>query len=156
MEVSEFLDYRKARAKKNLPVVMSQREIPLFLKQLTGTHQLMAKIQYGAGLRISDVVRLRVKDLDFDNGYIPVRAGKGNRDRRCHLPQSIVESLKQHLVRVKELYNKDREAGVPGVYLPSALARKYPKAGEQWIWQWVFPSRQLRACHKITSNEMRD
>lgn len=101
------MDYKKAKAKKNLPVVMSQAEIPLFLKQLKGTHLLMAKIQYGAGLRISDVVRLRIKDIDFSNGYLLVRAGKGNKDRMCHLPESIIDDLKNHLLRVWELFDKD-------------------------------------------------
>ena len=113
------------------------------LAQLSGTYRLMGQLQYGTGMRISDLVRLRVKDIDYANGYILLRFGKGKKDRRVQLPKSLIEPLKDHLAKVEALFKADRADKVAGVYLPSSLERKYPKAGEQWIWHWVYPSRQL-------------
>lgn len=135
------------RAKKGerLPVVLSVPETVALLGQLEGTHKLMASLLYGGGLRVSECVRLRVKDIDFDAGLLFVRAGKGNKDRSTLLPAAIVPALKEHLVRVRELHERDRVAGVAGVHMPDALARKYPKAASEWAWFWVFPSRSLSA-----------
>ena len=143
MDPPKSLLFKKAKIKKNLPVVLHVNEIKELIGQLRGTHRLMARLQYGTGMRVSDLVRLRVKDIDFENGYILVRFGKGQKDRRVQLPRSLVEDLKTHLLKAEDLFNEDRENEVAGVYLPEALERKYPKAGERWIWHWVFPSRQL-------------
>jgi integron integrase len=103
----------------------------------------MAGLMYGAGLRLMETVRLRVKDVDFGYNRITVRDGKGGKDRVTMLPQSIKPSLESHLADTKRLFRSDRREGVDGVYLPSALARKYPQAGVSWAWQYVFPSSSL-------------
>ncbi len=128
---------------KRLPVVLSTSEVNRLLAQLDGTHALMARLLYGTGMRLMECVRLRVKDVDFDNCQIVVRDGKGGKDRVTVLPQALHAPLREHLKRVHTLYEADREAKRPGVYLPHALAKKYPKAGTEWGWQWLFPSRTL-------------
>ncbi len=90
-----------------------------------------------------DLCRLRVHDLDFDNGLIVLRQGKGDKDRATLLPKRLVPALKKHLDSVRELFRADRAAGVGPVYLPAALGRKYPNAGTEWGWQWVFPASKL-------------
>lgn len=143
MEIPEKLEYGKARIKRNLPVVLHQKEVMKFLEQLPGTYQLMGELQYGTGMRVSDLLRLRVKDMDYENGYIIVRFGKGEKDRHVQLPNRLIKRLQDHIRKIKVIYHQDRDNGIAGVYLPSALERKFPKAGVEWIWQWVFPSRQL-------------
>jgi integron integrase len=103
----------------------------------------MAELIYGGGLRVMECCRLRVQDVDFDNNLLRVRAGKGDKDRTTLLPQAVHESLRAHLIRVRTLFDQDRAAAVAGVHLPDALDRKYPNAGVEWPWFWVFPSRNL-------------
>jgi integron integrase len=103
----------------------------------------MAEVIYGGGLRVSDCCRLRVKDIDFDSGLLFIHAGKGDKDRTTLLADSAKPALRTHLERVKGLYENDRKAGLPGVSLPDALSRKYPNAGTEWGWFWVFPSPVL-------------
>ncbi len=103
----------------------------------------MLKLMYGAGLRLMECMRLRVKDLDFGNGLVLVRDGKGGKDRRTPLPASLEGALREHLAGMRKVHEQDREAGVAGVWLPGALERKYPSAGGEWAWFWVFPSRRL-------------
>jgi integron integrase len=103
----------------------------------------MAKLLYGSGLRVSECVRLRVKDLDFEQRHLAVRDGKGARDRITLLPESVVPALKDNLQRVRQIYQRDLRQGYGSVYLPYALVRKYPEAPRQWVWQYVFPSPQL-------------
>ncbi len=133
------------RAKKGerLPVVLSEEEVRRLWEHVEGTAALMLKLAYGGGLRISEVVRLRVQDLDFDQGLILVRSGKGDKDRSTLFPRKIMDPIKEHLKRVKELHEQDLAGGHGLVYLPDALARKYPNAERQWGWQFVFPSRSL-------------
>lgn len=102
----------------------------------------MAELTYGTGLRLMELLRLRVHHLDLARLQVAVFTGKGDKDRITVLPASLVEPLRAHLKRLKELYATDRQAGLPGVWLPEGLARKFPKAGERWTWQWVFPSRE--------------
>ncbi len=137
------MEYRRARPRKSLPVVLSMTEVNQLIIHLPNTCWLMSKVQYGAGLRLNELLRLRVKDIDFEQHAIFVRAGKGGKDRRTLFPESLREPIKEHLERLKALYEEDRLNGTAGVYLPEALSRKYPKAGEKWIWQWVFPSHKL-------------
>src|SRR5690606_12566527 len=134
---------KRAKRPKHLPVVRTQQETRSLLAQLNGTYKLMASLLYGAGMRLMEVVRLRVKDIDFDYGQIVVRNAKGAKDRVVPLPQTIVPPLQEHLIKVRELYKEDRKRGLPGVYLPDALLRKYPRTGEEWIWQFVFPSGRV-------------
>lgn len=136
-------DFTRAKRPKRLPVVLTRNEVNRLLDQMTGTYGLMAGLLYGGGLRLMECVRLRIKDVDFEQGHIVVRDGKGQKDRITILPDRYKQALKTHLVRVKEIYEKDRKAGLATVFLWPTLERKYPHAAREWIWQYVFPSGQL-------------
>ena len=126
-----------------MPTVLTRREVENLLAAMRGTKHLMASLLYGAGLRLTECLKLRVKDVDFEYRQILVRDGKGAKDRVTMLPGSVVEPLKVHLVRVKALHERDRARGCGDVELPHALARKYPKAPGEWGWKFVFPSYRL-------------
>jgi len=145
LDLSVADDLSPIRSKKpvRLPVVLSQKEVVSVLSQMGGTRGLIARLMYGGGLRVMEILRLRIQDVDFANGYLMIRDAKGGKDRTTLLAPSIVNALKKHLVGVKLLFNQDLDAGVAGVYLPGSLAKKYPKAGKTWEWQYVFPSRNL-------------
>jgi len=130
----------RAKRPKRLPTVLSKKEALLILSCMTGTNQLMAKLLYGSGLRVSECVRLRVKDLDFTLRQLIIRDGKGGKDRVTVLPQSLIPVLELHLLRIKRLHEEDLTNGFGSVYLPHALERKYPHANREWIWQYIFPS----------------
>ncbi|MFZ0061470.1 MAG: integron integrase [Pyrinomonadaceae bacterium] len=130
----------RAKRSKRLPVVFSRAEVQAVLAHLSGTHHLIASLLYGAGLRLNEAIRLRVKDLDFAANQITVREGKGDKDRVTMLPQSIRHSLQEHLTRVRVLHDLDLREGFGRVFLPNALARKYPNADRAWGWQYVFPA----------------
>ena len=133
----------QARVPKRLPVVLTVKEVQAVLAELTGTHKLMAGLLYGAGLRLMEAVRLRVKDVEFSRGEIIVRDGKGGKDRVTMLPDAAAAPLKLHLARVKALHNQDLAEGFGEVYLPFALDKKYPNAAKEWGWQYIFPSVNL-------------
>ncbi|MCL5801417.1 MAG: integron integrase [Gammaproteobacteria bacterium] len=133
----------RAKAPKRLPVVLTREEVQAVLTRLEGTYWLMASLLYGTGLRIMEAARLRVKDVDFARREILVRDGKGFKDRVTMLPSTLAEPLKAHLQRVKDLHQQDLEAGFGAVYLPYALDKKYPNAGRDWAWQYVFPAAKL-------------
>ena len=137
------VDAVRSRKKQRLPVVMSKEETHRVLSAMNGTTQLMAKLLYGSGLRLMECIRLRVKDIDFELNEIRVHSGKGDKDRLVPLPESIKTALKTHLERVKLIHEHDLAEGNGEVYLPQALARKYPKAGKEWEWQYVFPSHKI-------------
>lgn len=137
------LDPVRAKRPKRLPTVLSRQEAHATLNCMSGETQLMAKLLYGAGLRVSECVRLRVKDLDFDQRVVIIRDGKGGRDRATILPESLVDPLQTHLIRVQAIHAKDLKQDVGTVYLPHALQVKYPQANREWIWQYAFPSSQL-------------
>jgi integron integrase len=126
-----------------LPVVLTESEVRALLAKLEGTRWLMVSLLYGTGMRLLECLRLRVKDVDFEMRQITIRAGKGDRDRVTMLPGSLIEPLRDHLVRVKALHEADLKDGYGEVSLPFALARKYPSAGRSWPWQYVFPSGKL-------------
>ena len=134
-----------ARSKRpqRLPSVLSKNEVQQLLTTMSGTPQLIAKVLYGTGLRLMETMRLRVKDIDFERNQIVVREGKGNKDRVTMLPSSLKSRLEEHLQGVKRLHEQDVAAGVAGVHLPNALERKYPRAGHEWAWQYVFPAKSL-------------
>ncbi len=132
-----------AQRPKRLPVVLTTDEVEALLARVHGTVGLMLRLIYGTGMRIMECVRLRVKDVDFARGEIVIREGKGSKDRVTMLPTSLAASLQQHLARVKTLHESDLKAGFGDVYLPYALARKYPNAGREWCWQYMFPSSKL-------------
>ncbi len=142
MEIGEIQALR-TRGSKHLPTVLTPDEASRILVFLSGQIQLMAKLLYGSGLRVSEVLRLRVKDIDFEQSQVIVRDSKGNKDRVTMLPQSLQEPLREHLTRVKTIYEADQKNNVNGVELPHALARKHSNAGREWAWQWVFPSEDL-------------
>jgi integron integrase len=133
----------RARVPKRLPVVLTRDEVHAVLSRLSGTHWLIASLLYGAGLRIMEALRLRVKDVDFARNEILVRDGKGFKDRVTMLPAALAAPLAEHLKRVKTLHAQDLAAGRGAVYLPYALERKYPGAARDWAWQYVFPSANL-------------
>src|SRR5919109_4769319 len=130
------------RAKKapRLPVVLTRGEVQALLSYLDGSEKIMATLLYGAGLRLMECCRLRVKDIDFSQNQIVVRAGKGDKDRYTMLPATVKESLINHLDDRKRQHQNDVEKNLGRVVLPNALDRKYPKAGQEWGWQWVFPA----------------
>lgn len=129
-----------AKRTKHLPVVLSQREAHVVLNELHGVYQLITQLLYGSGLRVTECLSLRVKDLDFDREEVTVRSGKGAKDRRTMLPNTISQPLKDHLERVRLNYKQDLKEGFGSVYLPGRLSRKYPNAAREWIWQYVFPA----------------
>ncbi|MCX5812170.1 MAG: integron integrase [Proteobacteria bacterium] len=133
-----------ARAKKGtyLPVVLSSEEVKRLLSCMDGQYLLMAQLLYGCGLRLSECLRLRVKDIDFENSLVLVHSGKGDEDRSLVLPKMIKEALKKHIADTKIMHEKDIAIGYGEVSLPNALDKKYPNAGKSWVWQWVFPARR--------------
>lgn len=110
---------------------------------MSGTALLMAKLIYGSGLRLRECLQLRVQDLDFGRGVVIVRMGKGKKDRETVFPEKLKPALRKHLEKVRAIHERDRKNDLPGVQLPHALERKYPNAGKEWIWFWVFPADQV-------------
>ena len=130
----------RAKEPRRLPVVLSSDEVTAILRNLDGLHWLAACLLYGSGLRLMECIRLRVKDIDFDHRAIFVRAGKGAKDRVVTLPDALLIPLQRHLSSVKNTHEKDLADGYGQVWLPHALARKYPRAPAEWGWQYVFPA----------------
>ena len=133
-------DVVRAKKPHRIPVVLTQDEVKAVLAHLSGTTWIMATLLYGAGLRLLECLRLRVKDVDFTYNQIVVRDGKGRKDRVTMLPQQVKAPLQRHLHDVQQLHAQDVQAGAGHVYLPYALERKYPNASREWIWQYVFPA----------------
>jgi integron integrase len=136
-------EFERAPRSRRVPVVLSQEEVGRVLGQLSGTMQLIGQVLYGTGLRLMEGLRLRVKDVDFARGQVVVRGGKGDKDRVTMLPEVVSPALEQHLRKVRALHQTDLAVGCGKVWLPEALRRKYPRAEEEWGWQWVFPSAEL-------------
>jgi integron integrase len=143
VEMGDISGTVRAKRGQKLPVVLSVEEIKSVFEHMSGTALLIAHILYGAGLRLMELARLRVKDVDFDMNVITVRSGKGDKDRTTVLPASVKDRLRAHIAKVKSLHEKDLSEGHGEVYLPDALARKYPNAGKVLGWQYVFPSAKL-------------
>jgi integron integrase len=137
------VDALRAKRPKRLPTVLSKDETLRLIGCLSSVHQLMAKLIYGSGMRLMECLRLRVKDLEFERRAIIVRDGKGAQDRVTVLPDSLIPLLQEHLQRVKALHEQDLAQGYGAVYLPDALARKYPNADREWGWQYLFPASSL-------------
>jgi integron integrase len=129
------------RAKKShyLPTVLTKEEVQAIIQRLSGEHKLLVQLLYGTGLRLSEGLSLRIKDLDFSQQQIVVRDTKGHESRVTMMPTSLAPYLQEHLTRTRYLHERDLEQGYGNVYLPFALNRKYPNADKQWIWQYVFP-----------------
>ena len=130
----------QAKRPKRLPVVLTPTEVRELLLHMDGTTGLIAQLLYGTGMRLLEALRLRVKDVEFARREIVVREGKGNKDRVTVLPENLMAPLQAQLQKARLLHEKDLAAGLGRVYLPHALAAKYPQADQSWAWQWVFPS----------------
>lgn len=133
----------RARRSRHLPVVLSRSEAGQVIGCLTGTHQLMASLLYGSGLRLLECLRLRVKDIDFELHQISVRDGKGFKDRLTMLPEALTPQLQSHLQRTRRIHESDLAHGHGSVFMPYALDRKLQGANQEWIWQYVFPAIEL-------------
>ena len=135
---------KRVQHRYRVPVVLIQDEVRAVLNQMHGTPKLMAQLLYGAGLRVTECITLRVKDTDFGSTTISARAAKGNKDRTTVLPEQLISPLQQHLIRVASLHNDDVLRGGGFAPLPGGLDRKYPNASKSLAWQYVFPSSVLR------------
>ena len=161
-ELGQLGETLRAHRVRRLPVVLSRDEIQRLLAATEGTPGLMMGLLYGTGMRLMECLRLRVQEVDFGRGTILIRAGKGNKDRTVMLPGKLREPLEAHFVRLRGLHEADRKAGLPGVALPYALEVKYPRAGLEWGWQWVFPSKEpgidprtgIRRRHHLHENSL--
>jgi len=130
----------RAKRPQRLPVVLTKEEVKKVIDHMNGLPRLMAILLYGGGLRLMECCHLRIKDIDFSRNEIVIRAGKGDKDRHTMLPTAIKESLSKHIEAVRYQQQKDIEKGLGRVAMPNALERKYPNAGREWPWQWVFPA----------------
>ena len=144
----------RSKRKLSPPTVLTQEEVQQVLRMISGTHALMAKLLYGAGLRLMECVRLRIQDVDFGQDILYVRGGKGGKDRTTIFPQNICEELRLHIERVTDLHHRDLKEGYGEVYLPEALSRKYPNAARETRWQYVFPAKK-RSIDPRSGREMR-
>ena len=132
-----------ARQNRRLPVVLTVNEVEKIFSEMSGINKLMARLIYGCGLRLQECLQLRIKDVDFEQSLVIIRSGKGDKDRRTMLPEAVKEELVKHITETRVIYEKDRNAKLNGVQLPGALERKYPNAGKEWGWFWIFPSQTL-------------
>ena len=130
----------RAKGSRRLPVVLTPDEVARLIGGLHGTHRLLGALLYGTGMRIMEALRVRVKDIDFGGNAILIRDGKGAKDRITMLPDRVAQPLRRHLAAVQQLHQRDLDEGFGSVWLPVALARKYPAAAREWAWQYVFPA----------------
>ncbi len=142
-EIGNISNVVRAGYKQRLPIVLTVKEVEKIFDNMSGLYRLMAMLTYGCGLRLNECISLRIKDVDLEQNVVIVRAGKGDKDRRTVLPERVKGDLINHIGSVRQLYERDRRANLNGVALPSALERKYPNAGKEWGWFWLFPSRSL-------------
>jgi len=136
-------EVEQAKKPKRLPVVLTEKEVQALLAQIPQAYAMLARLMYGTGMRLLEIFRLRVQDIDFDRCEVLIREGKGAKDRVTMLPQSLKVPLQEHLKQVKRLHEQDLLKGHGEVWLSDSVARKYPNAGREWIWQYVFPSARL-------------
>ncbi len=143
IEVDNLSSAIRATKIGKLPVVLTAEEIKKILKHINGDKLLMIQLIYGAGLRLNECLSLRIKDIDFENNIVTVRGGKGDKDRKTILPKYLSDKLENHITAINKIFMLDRYNKVAGVELPGALEKKYPNAGVEWCWYWVFPSNKL-------------
>ena len=141
--LEKTIDAIRSTKHRQIPVVLTHDEVKQIITLLEGVPQLVVKLLYGSGLRITEAARLRVHDIDYDYKQITVRSGKGNKDRVTTFSNGLMPSLKEHLLRVKLIHDQDLQEGYGAVYLPNALSKKYPNASKEWGWQYAFPARSL-------------
>ncbi len=137
------LGFIRPKRGKRVPTVLSKNEAKAIIQNMTPPYKLMVQIMYGSGLRLMECLRLRVKDIDFENHRILVYDGKGGDDRQTPLPDSIIPALREHLAKTRAIHEKDLSHGRGSVHMPYALAKKFPNADKSWIWQYVFPATTL-------------
>lgn len=133
----------RAKRPQRLPTVLTPEEVRAVLTQMEGVHALMGALLYGTGMRMMECLRLRVKDVDLARREVTIREGKGDKDRHTMLPISLIPTLESHLAKIRQIWEKDRAANLPGVQLPDALERKKPEEGKSLAWFWLFPGREL-------------
>ncbi|MBW8003550.1 MAG: integron integrase [Planctomycetes bacterium] len=133
----------RSKVKRRLPLVLSQREVSEIIRRMKHSYRLMTEIIYGCGLRLSKCLSLRIKDVDFQNTILTIRSGKGDKDRQTLLSTKVLPTLKKQIQDIRKYYEEDRFEDRPGVELPRALERKFPNAGKEWTWFWVFPSARI-------------
>ena len=138
-------EFARVRRPARLPGVLSQAEVKALLGAVVAEYELPVRLLYGTGLRLMELLRLRIKDVDLERGQIVVHGGKGDKDRVTMLPESLRTAIGEHLKRVQLLHAEDLKKGLGAVWLPEGLARKYPGAAREWGWQWVFPAKGLAA-----------
>lgn len=134
-ELEDLTSVPRAKRRINLPTVLSRDEVRNLLSHLNGVYLLMAQLMYGCGLRLMECLRLRIKDIDFENNLLMVRSGKGEKERALVIPEKIKEGLSKHIASVKEIHDQDLKLGYGEVFLPDALDKKYPNAPREWGWQ---------------------
>jgi len=142
-DLGDFGDLVWAKRSGHVPVVFTREEVRAVMRHLEGTYRIMAMLLYGAGLRLAECLELRVKDVDFSYNQIIVRSGKGDKDRVVPLPLSVKEQLKAHVAKVNRLHEQELKDGYDSVYMPYALEKKYPNAGKELAWRYVFPAHQI-------------
>lgn len=140
--LGQMPNWVKPAERRRLPVWLSRSEFDAVALNLTGDCLALAQTMFGSGLRLNEALKLRIRDIDLNSGWIIVRGGKGDKDRLTCLPRALVADFQQRMDRLRHLWTRDREAGLPGVCLPRDVARKFPKYGEDWPWQWIFPGRK--------------
>lgn len=143
IDTRELPRFVRARQGKRMPVVLSVEEVKRIFAAVEPQYSLMLRLLYGSGIRMGELLRLRIKDIDFDHQLITVHAAKGDKDRTTLLPESLIEDLQAHICKVRQLHEQDMKEGFGAVWLPDALARKYPNAATEWAWQFLFPSAKL-------------
>ena len=145
-------EFERVRRPARLPAVLAQGEVRALLAAVALEHQLPLRLLYGTGLRLMELLRLRIKDVDFARNQIIVHAGKGDKDRATILPATLKVELEEHLRRVKSIHLADLRNGLGAVWLPEGLARKYPNAAREWGWQWVFPARSISVDPEVLAD----
>ncbi|HYM36417.1 MAG TPA: integron integrase [Steroidobacteraceae bacterium] len=143
IELPWMQEIGRPRSQIRIPVVLSRAEVGALLDHIDTGHRVIASLLYGAGLRLMECLRLRVKDVDFDRKAIVVREGKGNKDRVVMLPAGVVAPLQEQLAQSRAIWASDRATNVSGVWMPYALEKKFPRGSESWAWHWVFPAASL-------------
>ena len=141
------IDAIRAKRSRKLPTVLTPDEVRSVIQQMSGVHRLIVQLLYGSGLRLREAMQLRIKDLDFPQYQVVVRDAKGQESRITMLPESLIDPLQEHLQGVQRIHRQDLDQGYGAVTLPFALARKYPNANRQWIWQFVFGSSGFRVIN---------
>jgi integron integrase len=143
IEINDLVGTIRSQIPQRLPVVLSATEIRLIFSRMNGVTRLMAELIYGSGLRLQECLMLRIKDIDYERNCITIRYGKGNKSRQTLFTENLKSNLIKHIESIHKIHEKDRKHSVEGVWLSPALERKYPNAGKEWAWFWVFPSYKL-------------